>query len=89
MPSQTCEPGVLAQNGHRQLVSGGNRKMHARPPVKQILIAKKMQKWALIGKYPFVNRGCTAARARKNYARLFDKYPEIAARLGLNQWSAF
>jgi hypothetical protein len=63
--------------------------MHARPAVKEILIAKMIQKWVLRSKYPFMDRRCTPARARKNYGRLFDKYPEIAVRLGLNQWSAF
>jgi hypothetical protein len=48
-----------------------------------------MHKWVLRWKYPFMDRSCAPARARKNYARLFDKYPEIAFRLGLNQWSAY
>jgi len=32
--------------------AGEDRKMHARPEVKQILISQKLLKWASIGKNP-------------------------------------
>jgi hypothetical protein len=35
--------------------------MNARPQVRDILIAKKMQRWVLLSKYLFVDRGCTPA----------------------------
>lgn len=63
--------------------------MRARPAVKQILIAKMMQKWVLRAKYEFMDCACTPARARKNYGRLYDKYPEIAEKIGLHEFSAF
>ena len=63
--------------------------MHARPQVREILIAKKMRRWCLIAQHPFVDRGCPPARARKNYARLCARYPEIMQRLGLHEFSAF
>jgi hypothetical protein len=63
--------------------------MHARPQVQEILIRKKMQRWLLIAKHPFMDRSCPAWRARKNYQRLCAKYPEIMQSLGLNEFSAF
>jgi hypothetical protein len=63
--------------------------MHARPQVREILISKKLRRWLLIAKYPFVDKACSSARARKNYQRLCSRYPQIMAKLGLNQWSAF
>jgi vancomycin permeability regulator SanA len=63
--------------------------MHARPQVKEILIAKKMHRWVLISNHPTVDRSCSTARARKNYQRLFYRYRELAAKIGLHEWSAF
>jgi hypothetical protein len=63
--------------------------MHARPQVREILISMKMRRWVLIAKHPFVDRGCPAWRARKNYGRLCARYPVIMRRLGLNEFSAF
>jgi hypothetical protein len=54
--------------------------MHARPQVRDILIAKKNE--ALVP-------GCKVFSARKNYSRLCAKYPEIMQKLGLNEFSAF
>jgi hypothetical protein len=39
-------------------------------------------------RYLFVDRSCPTWRARKNYARLCAKYPEIMKRLGLHESSA-
>jgi hypothetical protein len=44
--------------------------MHARPQVREILVSRKMQKWLMIAKYPFMDRSCPTWRARKNYQRL-------------------
>ena len=66
-----------------------NLKMHARPAVRQILIAKKMQKWVLLSKYSMRDHGGAQARARKNYQRLFYRYREIAEKIGLHEFSAF
>jgi hypothetical protein len=63
--------------------------MHARPQVREILIRKKMQRWLLIAKHPFVDRSCPPARARKNYQRLFYRYRELAEKIGLYEFSAF
>lgn len=89
MPAQLGEPGALAQNGRRQSFSGEIQNMHARPQVREILIRKKMQRWLLIAKHPFVDRSCPTARARKNYQRLCAKYPEIMRQIGLTDLSAF
>ena len=63
--------------------------MHARQPVKEILISRMMQKWVLIALYPQVYPQCPAWRARKNYQRLCAKYPHLMTKLGLNEFSAF
>lgn len=63
--------------------------MNARPTVKEILIARKLQRWSLIARHKFIEPSFPRARARKNYWRLFRKYPEIAARLGLNEGSVY
>jgi hypothetical protein len=57
--------------------------------VKEILLSKMMQKWVLIAQHPQVYPHFPPARARKNYARLFDKYPELAEKIGLHEFSAF
>jgi hypothetical protein len=63
--------------------------MHARPQVKEILIAHKLQRWARIGRYEYVEPAIPRARARKNYWRLYHRYPEIAARIGLHEFSVY
>jgi hypothetical protein len=64
-------------------------KMHARPEIREILIAQKMKRWALIGKNPHAYPNCTASRARRNYARLFARNEPLARRLGLTPLSAY
>jgi hypothetical protein len=63
--------------------------MHARPEVKEILIARKLLRWSAIAKCPLIDLRCPTARARKNYWRLFHRYREIAERIGLHEFSAF
>ena len=63
--------------------------MHARPQIRDILIAKKLKRWILIAQHPFVDRSCPPARARRNYQRLFAKHSEVANRLGLSITSVY
>ncbi len=63
--------------------------MRAKPQLREHLLATKMKKWALIGRCPSVYPNCLPSRARRNYARLLAKYPEIARRLGLDAISAY
>jgi len=63
--------------------------MHARPEIRQILIAKKLRRWLLIAQHPFVDRSCPPARARRDYWRLFAKHSELANRLGLSIASVY
>ena len=63
--------------------------MHARPKVREVIVAKKMKRWALISKFPVIDRSCPPSRARKNFWRLQGRYPELAARLGLNENSLY
>jgi hypothetical protein len=63
--------------------------MRAREDIRYVLIAKKMRRWALLAKYPLINPRFPAAKARKNFWRLLDRYPQIAAELGLTRASVF
>jgi hypothetical protein len=63
--------------------------LHARPQIREHLLAKKMQRWALIGRYPSAYPNISPARARRNFSRLLAKYPRIAQRLGLDALSAY
>jgi hypothetical protein len=63
--------------------------MNARPQIREILIGEKMRRWSLIARHPFVDSSCSPARARRNFWRLYARYPEIARRLGLNAASLY
>jgi putative SOS response-associated peptidase YedK len=39
--------------------------MHARPQIRDILIAQKLRRWSLIAQHPFVDLTCPPARARR------------------------
>ena len=68
---------------------GGDRQMHARPEVKQILISHKLRRWASIGRCPAAYPNCSPARARRNFWRLLARYPEIAGKLRLDELSVY
>jgi hypothetical protein len=55
--------------------------MRARPEIRQHLLAAKMQRWALIGRNPRAYTNCSPSKARRNYSRLYAKYPDLARRL--------
>jgi hypothetical protein len=63
--------------------------MHARPQIRDILVAKKLRRWLLIAHHPFVDPTCPPSRARRNYQRLFAKHSELANRLGLSITSVY
>jgi hypothetical protein len=63
--------------------------MHARPQVREILVARKLQRWSMIARCEYIELGFPRARARKNYWRLFHRYREIAERIGLHEWSVY
>jgi hypothetical protein len=63
--------------------------MHARPQIRDILIAKKMRRWSLIAQHPFVDPTCPPSRARKNFWRLCTRYPDIRTKLGLSELSVY
>jgi hypothetical protein len=63
--------------------------LHARPQIREHLLAKKMQRWALIGRCPSAYPNISPARARRNFSRLFTKYPTLAARLSLDILSPY
>jgi hypothetical protein len=82
-------------NGKNDSSSIGNRvpkgvqNMHARPEIREILIVKKLRRWALIAKYPAVDPSCPPSRARRNYWRLCAKHPQIASKFGLSATSVY
>jgi hypothetical protein len=63
--------------------------MHARPQVREIVVARKLQRWSMIARHAHIEPSFPRARARKNYWRLYHRYPEIAARIGLHEWSVY
>jgi len=63
--------------------------MHARPEVKELLISRKMTRWALIGRNPHAYPSVSPSRARRNFSRLCSRYPQIAQRLGMTVTSAY
>ena len=63
--------------------------MRAKPELREHLLATKMKRWASIGRCPAAYPNCSPARARRNYARLAARYPELARRLGMDTLSAY
>ncbi len=63
--------------------------MRAKPQLRQHLLATKMKRWAQIGRSPSAYSNYRSVQARKNFARLLAKYPEIAKRLHLDALSAY
>jgi hypothetical protein len=63
--------------------------MHARPQVKEILVARKLRRWSIICRCEYIEPCFPRARARKNYWRLYHRYPEIAQKIGLHEWSVY
>jgi hypothetical protein len=69
--------------------AGGNSEMRAKLPLREHLLATKMKKWAIIGRCPSAYPNSSLSRARRNYARLVARYPELARRLGMTAISAY
>jgi hypothetical protein len=63
--------------------------MHARPQIREILIARKMRHWCMVAKYPLIDRTCPPARARRNFWKLCQRYPELMRKLGLTPASVY
>lgn len=63
--------------------------MRARTKLYQILIARKMLGWCNVARRPYLDPKCPPGRARRNYWYLFHRYPEVAQKLGLDEWSVF
>jgi hypothetical protein len=69
--------------------SQGVQSMRARPEICQILIAKKLKHWSLIAKFPFVDKSCPPARARRNFWRLLQTHPAVGKKLGMTIGSVY
>jgi hypothetical protein len=66
-----------------------NRKMRAKPVLRQHLLSIAMQRWAMIGRHPSAYPACPVSRARRNFSRLYARYPQIAKNLKLTVLSAY
>jgi hypothetical protein len=89
MASGSTAPRLQTWRKGTQSSAEGNENMHARPEVREILIAGKLKRWALIGQHPHAYPNCSPARARRNFSKLFSRYPQIAQRLGMTPVSAY
>jgi hypothetical protein len=63
--------------------------MRAKPQLREHLLATKMKRWASIGRCPTAYPSCSLSQARRDYARLAARYPELASRLGMDSLSAY
>ena len=87
--SSASAPKVKYWRERRKASPEEKENMNARPEIRRILLAKAMQRWALIGRNPTAFPNSSPSRARRNFSRLLAKYPELAQRLGLNIASAY
>jgi hypothetical protein len=65
------------------------KRMNARPEIRQKLLEIKMNRWMLVALHPSLSPRCPTSRARKNYWRLCSKYPEIMKKLRLSELSVY
>ena len=63
--------------------------MNARRQIRDVIIAQKLRRWARIARYPHVDPTCPPSRARRNFHRLYARYPEIAAKIGMTATSVY
>jgi hypothetical protein len=63
--------------------------MNARPEIREKLIERRMQRWLLVAKHPFVAPACPPARARRNFWRLCKTHGDTAKRLGYTATSVY
>jgi hypothetical protein len=63
--------------------------MRARTELVEILVSRKLRRWALISKFPIIDPSCSPARARRNYWRLLKKHPAVGKKLGLTIASVY
>jgi hypothetical protein len=63
--------------------------MHARPRVRDAIIAKKMRRFVMLCGCRGIDPSYPRSRARKNFWRLIKRYPGLAAKLGLNEASVY
>jgi hypothetical protein len=87
MPDQFCEHEVSAQTGIA-IIFWEKLTNERKTASSRILVAKKIRYWWVVAHSRLIDPSCPTWRARKNYARLCAKYPEIMTKLGLNEFSA-
>jgi hypothetical protein len=67
-----------------------NAVMNARQIVRDAIIRKKLLHWKNVAQTSNYHKDtCSPSRARKNFWRLCARYPEIAAKLGLDVGSVY
>jgi hypothetical protein len=78
-PSSTARNNFLEENAA----------MNARKPIRDAIIRKKFWHWKAVALNRSVYGSCPPSQARKNFWRLCARYPEIAAKLGLDEASVY
>ena len=63
--------------------------MNARPAIREAIVKKKMAHWRNAARSPNFYKTIPPSRARKNFWRLISRYPQIAAKLGLDLGSVY
>ena len=63
--------------------------MHARPKVRDVILANKMRRWLGIVRQPFLSRRHTTSQARRNYLKLVRTHEALAAAHNLTEQAAF
>jgi hypothetical protein len=73
----------------KSILGGKVSNMNCRKEIRGVLIGGKMRRWAAIARCPLLDVKCSSTKARKNYWRLYAKYPDIARKLGLTVLSVY
>jgi len=64
--------------------------MNGRQTIREAIISRKLKHWQSVASYPKAySHVCPPWRARKNFWRLLAMYPQVAAKLGLNETSVY
>ena len=63
--------------------------MNGRPAVREAIIRKKILHWKTVVFNPSFYRDIPPSQARKNFWRLIARYPQVAARLHVDEASVY
>ena len=63
--------------------------MHARPTVRDAILAAKMRRWLALIRQPLLSRKHTTTQARRNYLKLVRRHESLATAHNLTEQAAF